>query len=183
MPLLRGLTNLRAPLTAVSGTEVREALALSRAAFVDFALLLGTDFSRRLRGLGPMRAIALIKQHGSIETLLEHRRDDAMTDDAREEYLQQVRLARTVYQCMPAVSPADVQRARMSAPNEARVRELLTVYGLERAAREADAEDNNIVVGFGTDWWVEGGAGAKGRDIGQNLFQDAPAQAFAHAGI
>jgi len=40
---------------------VRKGLGMTQAMFVDFCLLCGTDFTERLKGLGPMTARGLIK--------------------------------------------------------------------------------------------------------------------------
>ncbi|EJD51109.1 PIN domain-like protein [Auricularia subglabra TFB-10046 SS5] len=178
-PLLRGLTNLRSPLTVISGSEVREALGLSRAAFVDFALLLGTDFSRRLRGLGPMRSIALIKQHETIEAVLAAR-SEPMADADREEYLHEIALARAVFNSLPDVSPATV-----GAPpeaDEALVRELLHTYGLTHAAAEDDEPAGFGESGFGAEFWLESGHGEAAPNIGVDMFRDRPdAAILVHA--
>ena len=50
---------------------MRDALQLDREAFVDFALLLGTDFSQRIKNVGPARALKFIRQHRTIERVLE----------------------------------------------------------------------------------------------------------------
>ncbi len=41
--------------------KVRKGLGMTRAMFVDFCLLCGTDFTERLKGLGPMTALQLVK--------------------------------------------------------------------------------------------------------------------------
>jgi flap endonuclease-1 len=45
------------------------ALGLTRAQLVDLALLVGTDFNQGIKGIGPKKALALVKLHGSIEAL------------------------------------------------------------------------------------------------------------------
>lgn len=40
--------------------------------FIDLCILLGCDYCGSIRGIGPMRALQLIKQHRSIETILEN---------------------------------------------------------------------------------------------------------------
>jgi flap endonuclease-1 len=42
---------------------------VSREAFVDFCILCGCDYTGTIRGVGPMSAFKLLKQHGSIEAL------------------------------------------------------------------------------------------------------------------
>src|SRR5262245_11268972 len=71
VPLIRNITSRRSPLTVLSGKEIRTMLKLSRASYVDFALLLGTDFSQRIKNIGPQRALKFIREHGSIEHIIE----------------------------------------------------------------------------------------------------------------
>ena len=42
---------------------------VSREAFVDFCILCGCDYTGTIRGVGPMSAFKLLKQHGSIEAV------------------------------------------------------------------------------------------------------------------
>ncbi|KAJ2685265.1 hypothetical protein H4R19_006815 [Coemansia spiralis] len=55
----------------VDGRRAHEELGLSRAAFVDMCILCGTDFSSTLKKVGPITALRLIREHGSIERVLE----------------------------------------------------------------------------------------------------------------
>ncbi|UCE91478.1 MAG: flap endonuclease-1 [Methanobacteriota archaeon] len=45
-------------------------LSLSRPQLVDLAILMGTDFNEGVRGIGPKRALKLIRKHGAIENVL-----------------------------------------------------------------------------------------------------------------
>ena len=40
--------------------------------FIDLCILLGCDYCDSIRGIGPKRAIDLMKQHKSIDTILKH---------------------------------------------------------------------------------------------------------------
>ena len=40
--------------------------------FIDLCILLGCDYCDSIKGIGPKRAIELIKQHRSIEEILKH---------------------------------------------------------------------------------------------------------------
>ncbi|MEQ2172618.1 Elongation of fatty acids protein 2 [Goodea atripinnis] len=40
--------------------------------FIDLCILLGCDYCGTIKGIGPKRAIDLIRQHGSIEEILEN---------------------------------------------------------------------------------------------------------------
>ena len=46
------------------------ALELSRAQLVDLAILIGTDFNEGIRGVGPKKALRLIREHGALPQAL-----------------------------------------------------------------------------------------------------------------
>lgn len=46
-------------------------LGLTREQLVDMALLIGTDFNEGVRGIGPKKALALLREHGTLEAVLE----------------------------------------------------------------------------------------------------------------
>ena len=72
--MLRHITSHRmkdSSLVTISGLEVRRALEIpTQKAYIDFALLLGTDFTERIKNLGPKAAHKLIKEYGSIENVI-----------------------------------------------------------------------------------------------------------------
>lgn len=148
-PLLRNISNRKGPLSVVSGADVRTTLQLDRASFVDFALLLGTDFSQRIKNVGPARAYKFIRQHGSIESVIanEPAYKPRMPAPA---YLSQVRLARSVFDTLPPVP--DLALLRPNAPDDERVAAVLEKYGVQTDEY---------------DW--EGGAA-----LGTNYFGDNP---------
>jgi flap endonuclease-1 len=47
-------------------------LGLSHAAFVDLCIMLGCDYCDSIKGVGPKTALKLIREHGNIETILQH---------------------------------------------------------------------------------------------------------------
>lgn len=47
-----------------------ERLEITREQLIDMAILMGTDFNEGIKGIGPKRALKLIKKHGSIERVL-----------------------------------------------------------------------------------------------------------------
>ncbi|XP_026272068.1 flap endonuclease 1-like [Frankliniella occidentalis] len=72
--LLRHLTFSEArkmPIQEFHFDKVLEELELTRDEFIDLCILLGCDYCDSIRGVGPKRAIELIKQHRNIETILE----------------------------------------------------------------------------------------------------------------
>lgn len=50
--------------------RVRDEMGLSKTQFIDLCILLGTDFSGTIQGVGMVRAMEYIKEYGSIEELL-----------------------------------------------------------------------------------------------------------------
>ncbi|KAF7318902.1 hypothetical protein HMN09_00226000 [Mycena chlorophos] len=101
-PLLRNLTSRNTSLTIVSGTELRSALELEPAQFIDFALLLGTDFTQRIKNVGPARALWFIRQHKSIERVVETE-TKYLPKLPEEEYFAEVEAARRAFQTLPPV--------------------------------------------------------------------------------
>jgi flap endonuclease-1 len=151
VPLIRNLTNRQSPLTIVSGADIRTVLELDRASFIDFALLLGTDFSQRIKKVGPARALKFIKAHGSIERVVELETKYA-PQIPQNIYLAQVEVARMVYQTLPPVPERG--RLKQGDVNETAVVQILEQYSLDRAL-------------LGSDW--DYGAALDG-----NYFQDDP---------
>ncbi len=65
------------------------ALDVSRAQLVDMALLIGTDFNEGVKGVGPKKALNLIKKHGSLEpALAELGVDIESKDEVRRIFLE-----------------------------------------------------------------------------------------------
>ncbi|KAI9465765.1 PIN domain-like protein [Lactarius psammicola] len=136
-PLLRNITSKDKPLLLIAGSEVRSALRLDAAAFVDFALLLGTDFAPRIRNIGPRRALQYIRKYGTIERILrEEKKYVPRAHVPLRPYLRAVRDARDVFVNLPPV-PA----LQMLEPKEYREEEVATILGLHRLQRflEPDA--------------------------------------------
>ncbi|KPJ04199.1 PREDICTED: flap endonuclease 1 [Papilio xuthus] len=71
--LLRHLTFSEArkmPVQEFHLDQVLNGLELNHTEFIDLCILLGCDYCGSIRGIGPKRAIELIKQHRSIEQVL-----------------------------------------------------------------------------------------------------------------
>lgn len=49
--------------------EFLSGLKLKREQLIDVAILIGTDFNEGIRGIGPKKAVRLIKEHGSLQEL------------------------------------------------------------------------------------------------------------------
>lgn len=106
VPLLRNITSRREPLTMMTGSDVRTMLELDYDSFIDFALLLGTDFSERIKNVGPARALRFIREYGSIERVIasETKYPPRLPANA---YLAEVALARAIFRTLPPVPDED----------------------------------------------------------------------------
>ena len=63
-------------------------LGITREQIVDMGLLIGTDFNEGVKGIGPKKALALIKKHGSLEpALAELEMDIESRDEVRDIFL------------------------------------------------------------------------------------------------
>lgn len=140
-PLLRNVTSGTEPLTLIEGHEVRDALDLDPSQFLDFTLLLGTDFTDRIRNVGPMRAYKFILSHGSIEKIVEG--EPKYTPKTTvSDYLEQIRAARAVFQLRPKVPTQKLLEVRK--PNDDLVLEVLQRFRLQRFA-EKDADFSSLL--------------------------------------
>ncbi|TFK49060.1 PIN domain-like protein [Heliocybe sulcata] len=130
-PLIRNITSKQSPLSLLSGADIRSSLSLSRPAFVDFLLLLGTDFSRRIKNIGPKRALQFIRAHGSIERLIEQETRYPLSMEP-EVYLEQVQVARMAYATMPPLP--EEEELKQGKWDEEKVRKVLGKFKLLREA-------------------------------------------------
>lgn len=115
-PMLRGITTRESPIVVVHGEIVRATLQLGRASYVDFALLLGTDFSQRIKNVGPNRALKFIKEHGSIERVVEQESKYPPRLPVAD-YLAQVGVARLVFQNLPPLPDIGLLHQRQEDPD------------------------------------------------------------------
>lgn len=142
VPMIKNITSRVEPLVIVSGAEVRAKLDLDRDAFIDFALLLGTDFSQRIAKVGPARAYKFIKDHGSIERIieLETKYEPRIS---RKDYLAEVELGRLVYKTLPKVPLSELKRKIRKKKDDKKVTKLLQQHGLLRELGDVIAGDNH----------------------------------------
>ncbi|KAJ0394553.1 hypothetical protein P43SY_010605 [Pythium insidiosum] len=61
----------KVPILEVKLDRALEALGLTHEQFVDLCILCGCDYCDTIRGIGPKKALAAIKEHGSIEKVIE----------------------------------------------------------------------------------------------------------------
>ncbi|KAI8855031.1 flap endonuclease 1 [Chytridium lagenaria] len=71
--LMRHLTfseSRKMPVVEISLDKVLEGLQINMDEFIDMCILLGCDYCDSIKGIGPMRALSLIKEHHSIENIV-----------------------------------------------------------------------------------------------------------------
>lgn len=71
--LLRHLTVAEAkkmPIDQIEYEEVLKGLDMDKSTFVDLCILLGCDYCETIKGIGPVTAFKLIKEHGSLENIV-----------------------------------------------------------------------------------------------------------------
>lgn len=71
--LMRHLTFSEArkmPITEFSLSAVLEGMELTMDMFIDLCILLGCDYCESIKGIGPKKALDLIREHKNIETIL-----------------------------------------------------------------------------------------------------------------
>jgi flap endonuclease-1 len=69
---LRGLSAENGNLVHISGSEIQENSGLEPVNFLEFCVLLGTDASPRIPGIGMVTGYKLIQKYGTIENILEN---------------------------------------------------------------------------------------------------------------
>ncbi|KAI8898671.1 PIN domain-like protein [Globomyces pollinis-pini] len=114
--LLRHLTFSEArkmPIVEMHYEKILEGLELNNDEFIDLCILLGCDYCDSIRGVGPHRAVQLIKEHRNIETILKNidKKKYTIPDDWPFEEAR--RLFKT-----PDVTPADSVELKWKQPDE-----------------------------------------------------------------
>ena len=69
--LLRGFNSKKEPIIEIDYNAVLQELGLSKEEFVDMCILLGSDYTEHIEGIGPATGYNLIKQHRTIENTLD----------------------------------------------------------------------------------------------------------------
>ncbi|GAA5989517.1 hypothetical protein JCM10908_000514 [Rhodotorula pacifica] len=110
-PVLRNITladQPKVPMNVLDPIKLREALGLSKAEFVDFAILLGTDFTERIKGLGPVSALKALRKHRSIDNVLHAESNRFKLNQAFiDAYLSTAQTARDIFLNLPPLPPLD----------------------------------------------------------------------------
>ncbi|KAK2579489.1 hypothetical protein KPH14_010802 [Odynerus spinipes] len=114
--LLRRLTFSEAkkmPVQEFHYDKVLEGLGLNKDEFIDLCIMLGCDYTNSIKGIGPKRAIELIKTYKSLEKIIENLDTKKYTIPDDWNYQQ----ARLLFQ-NPEVMNADEIELKWSEPDE-----------------------------------------------------------------
>lgn len=126
-PLLRGLS-ASDPLEFVCAETIQRSLGLDYRSYLDFILLLGTDFSQRIKNVGPHRALQFIKEYGTIERILASE-PKYVPKPSLAEYLDEIDTARALFS-RPPPSPYLPSLEDRPGRDDLAVTEVLTRYEL-----------------------------------------------------
>jgi len=136
--LLRHLTFSEArkmPIKEFHLDRVLTELGLSQDEFIDLCILLGCDYCDSIKGIGPKRAIELIKQHRSIEKIIKNIDTNKYTIPEDWPYER----ARELFQT-PEVTPGEDVDLKWTEPDE----EALIKYMCEDKGFSEDRIRNGI---------------------------------------
>lgn len=114
--LLRHLTFSEAkkiPVQEFHYDKVLEGLEMNKNEFIDLCIMLGCDYTHSIKGIGPKRAIELIKTHRSLEKIIDNLDSKKYTIPDDWNYQQ----ARLLFQ-EPEVLNADEIELKWSEPDE-----------------------------------------------------------------
>ena len=87
----------------IDSDQMLKALEITREQLIDLAILVGTDFNPGVKGIGPKKALALVRRHGSI---------DQMAEDLRVELGEAVAAIRELYLEPEVTDEYDIQPGR-----------------------------------------------------------------------
>ncbi|GAA5960017.1 hypothetical protein JCM3765_006136 [Sporobolomyces pararoseus] len=133
-PLLRRITTVEVgmqerkkrkgyEMSVTDPIAILEGLELDREEFTDWCLMCGTDFTERIPGLGPVKALSLIRKYRSIENIFANENlrnkyfppppttatEEALEDEVNlietyEEWMQRIKDAREIFLRLPELS-------------------------------------------------------------------------------
>ncbi|KAI4369344.1 hypothetical protein MLD38_017792 [Melastoma candidum] len=95
-------------------SKILEQMSLDMDQFIDFCLLCGCDYCDGIRGVGVQTALKLIRQHGSIDIILEKINKDRYSVPDEWSYKE----ARQFFKEPPVFNPDEEPELKWIAPNE-----------------------------------------------------------------
>lgn len=143
--LIRNFASAHVPLELISGKDIQDRLDLDRQAYIDFALLLGTDFSQRIKNVGPIKALNFIKEYGTIENILKSE-TKYPPRSSYDEYIDDIQAARSIFNL--SFDTSNPKSLPPAYRNEVAISSILSRYNLTQALLEAGGlEYENALAG------------------------------------
>ncbi|CAJ0644934.1 9994_t:CDS:2 [Entrophospora sp. SA101] len=137
--LLRHLTfseNRKLPINEISLNKIIQGLEISMDQFIDLCILLGCDYCDSIKGIGPHRAVELIKRYGNLEKIIENL--DTKKYPIPEDW--PYKEARELFKNPDVKDPNEIE-IKWETPNVEGLVEFLVVrkgFGEERVRKGAD---------------------------------------------
>jgi flap endonuclease-1 len=75
----------------VSLNKTLKGLGITMTEFIDFCVLLGTDYNKNIEGIGPVNAFKLIKKYKTLDKVLQHACPDPDSDSEESEETESMR--------------------------------------------------------------------------------------------
>ncbi|RGB43521.1 hypothetical protein C1646_680803 [Rhizophagus diaphanus] len=139
--LLRQFFKKNKPIVEISPVEVKKSLELSHDQYIDLCILCGTDFAGTIRNVGPVTALKLIKQYGSIENILPDLKDRYL---AAPDYIVEVEAARKLYKNPPKITQDIRDQLEFNTENPDEFNRLLEKFDIDSTINEP--LDYNVIV-------------------------------------
>ena len=105
------------PVLQFDTAKVLEGLRMTQDQFVDLCILLGCDYCERIPGVGPVTAVSLIKEHGSIEAILRNLAGTSTLKGLPEGYADLAAQARRLFTHPEVTDPEGVD-LKWTKPDE-----------------------------------------------------------------
>nr|CAG8433563.1 11317_t:CDS:10 [Entrophospora candida] len=137
--LLRHLTfseNRKLPINEISLNKIIQGLEVTMDQFIDLCILLGCDYCDSIKGIGPHRAVELIKRYGNLEKIIENL--DTKKYPIPEDW--PYKEARELFKNPDVKDPNEIE-IKWETPNVEGLVEFLVVrkgFGEERVRKGAD---------------------------------------------
>ena len=121
---------------------------------MDFAILVGTDFSPRLQGLGPHRALKLIRSYGNLEDVLEAAKPRYSPEPRHSpaDYLERARTARHIFTTLPSAPSLEILTAKSNYDGKL-IAEILAQYNLTHLAERMNQDKSKMSHTFEQDYY------------------------------
>jgi flap endonuclease-1 len=124
--MIKGLDTAAKNVVVIDHDELLAELKLTQGQFVDLCILLGSDYSPGLPKIGPKRALALIREYGTIEKILAGEKIKAPVEfnfvEARNEFINPIVTREKFDPEVKKLYPEDIDSLREF---------LITTHGLE----------------------------------------------------